>query len=83
MSVVEVDPRFRVTIPKEVRAKLKVVAGQKLYVASYGDSLMMKPVPDNPARKLEEIVGNFQFDREKREEAERWLLGKGKPGRKR
>ena len=52
-------------------------------MVSYGDSLMMKPVPDNPARRLEEIVGNFQFDREKREEAERWLLGKGKPGRKR
>jgi len=83
MSVVEVDPRFRVTIPKEVRTKLKVVEGQKLYVVSYGDSLIMKPVPDNPARRLEEIVGNFQFDREKRKEAERWLLGKGKPERKR
>jgi|SRR5438128_2386664 len=82
MNVVEVDPRFRVTIPKEVRAKLKVVGGQKLYVVSYGDSLMMKPVPDNPPRRLEEIVGNFQFDREKREEAERWLLGKGVAGKK-
>ncbi|MBI3841107.1 MAG: AbrB/MazE/SpoVT family DNA-binding domain-containing protein [Thaumarchaeota archaeon] len=74
MSVVEVDPRFRVTIPKEIRAKLRVTEGQKLYVVSFGDSFIMKPVPDDPAHRLDEVLGDFSFDKEARRKAEKWLF---------
>jgi AbrB family looped-hinge helix DNA binding protein len=74
MSLVEVDPRFRVTIPKDIRKALNVIEGQKLYVVSYGDSLIMKPVPAEPSRRLDQIIGDFQFDRKARAKAEEWLL---------
>ena len=74
MSLVEVDSRFRVTVPKEVRRILKVVKGQRLYVVPYGDDLLMKPLPTDPADRLQEIVGDFVFDREVRRKAEKWLL---------
>lgn len=74
MSVVEVDPRFRVTIPKEVRKGLRVSEGQKLYVVSYGGALIMKPIPDDPAAELDRLLGDFRFDAKSRKKAEEWLL---------
>jgi len=81
MSLVEVDPRFRVTIPKAVRTKLNVTEGQRLYVVSFGDSLIMRPVPERPAVKLDEILGDLRFDREARKKAERWLFRRSRERR--
>lgn len=76
--MVEVDPRFRVTIPKDVRANLFVKEGQKLYVVSFGGALLMKPVPDDPSAKLDELLGDFRFDLKARKRAEKWLLQKAR-----
>ena len=74
MSLVEVDPRFRVTIPKEVRDALNVREGQKLYVVSYGGAFIMKPVPENKGEALDRVIGSFPFDERAGKKAERWLL---------
>ena len=81
MSVVEVDPRFRVTIPKEARAALKVKEGQKLYVVSFGGAFIMKPVPDDPAAELDRLLGVFVFDNKAKKRAEKWLLKESGGGR--
>ena len=75
--MVEVDPRFRVTIPREAREGLKVKEGQKLYVVSYGGAFVMKPLPADPAERLDALIGDFRFDKKARKKAEGWLLKQG------
>lgn len=74
MAVVEVDERYRVTLPKEVRETFKVLEGEKLYIIALGDSLIVKRMPQNPPEALQRLLGEFTFDREARRKAERWLL---------
>lgn len=74
MSVVETDPRFRITIPKAMRLKLGVASGQKFYLVSYGDTLILKRLPERPAERLGEITGEFSLDAESRRKAEKWFL---------
>ncbi len=74
MSLVEVDERFRFTLPKEVRESFKVVKGQKLYVISAGNTLIIKKIPEDIPKRLEKIIGKVSFDRSARRKAEEWLL---------
>jgi bifunctional DNA-binding transcriptional regulator/antitoxin component of YhaV-PrlF toxin-antitoxin module len=74
MELVEVDERYRVTIPKDVRTAFKVVKGQQFYLVPYGNDLLMRPVPADPAKKLDSVIGDFRFDRESRRKAQEWLL---------
>lgn len=79
MSLVEVDSRFRVTIPSEIRKKIEISEGQTFYVVPYEHGLMMKPVPKGASRKLGELIGNFKFGRKARRKAEDWLRGQARP----
>jgi len=74
MSIVAVDERFRLTLPKEVRTSFKVAKGQKLYVITAGDTLLIKIIPQDVPKKLEKIIGKFTFDRSTRRKAEEWLF---------
>jgi len=74
LEVAEVDERYRITIPKEVRATFKMVKGQRFFVIRYGDDLLLKPIPADPAERLDRIIGDFRFGRESRRKAEEWLL---------
>ena len=74
MSIVEVDERFRLTLPKEVRTSFKVAKGQKLYVITAGNALIVKIIPQDVPKKLEKIIGKFTFDRSARRKAEEWLF---------
>lgn len=74
MSVVEVDERFRLILPKEVRKSLLPLEGRKVYVVGGGDTVMLKILPQDPSEALREVLGDFTFDRRAREVAEKWLL---------
>ncbi len=74
LEVAEVDERYRITIPKEIRTTFKVVKGQRFFIVRYGDDLLLKPIPSDPAEKLDRLVGDFEFGRESRRRAEKWLL---------
>jgi AbrB family looped-hinge helix DNA binding protein len=74
LEVAEVDGRYRITIPKEVRTTFKVAKGQRFFVVRHGDDLLLKPIPPDPAEKLDHIIGDFDFGRESRRRAEEWLL---------
>jgi bifunctional DNA-binding transcriptional regulator/antitoxin component of YhaV-PrlF toxin-antitoxin module len=74
MALVQVDERHRLTVPKDIREKLRIIKGQKFYLVPSGDDLIMKPIAKDPAKKLDEILGDFAFDREARRRAEKWLL---------
>jgi len=74
MVIVEVDERYRLTLPREVREAFKVSEGQKLYIIAMGDALLIKRMPQDPSEALRKLLGEFTFDREARRKAERWLL---------
>ncbi|HXY56878.1 MAG TPA: AbrB/MazE/SpoVT family DNA-binding domain-containing protein [Nitrososphaerales archaeon] len=78
MEVAEVDDRYRITIPKEVRETFKVAKGQRFFLVPHGDDLLLKPIPADPASRLDKLVGDFQFDRGSRRRAEEWLLKQGR-----
>lgn len=78
MKLVEVDERFRVTIPKEVRRSFKVVKGQRFYLVPYGNDLLMKPFPVDADSRLDKVIGKFKLDERTRRTAEKWLLQAGK-----
>ena len=78
MELVEVDGRYRVTIPKDVRKSFKIAKGQRFYLVPYGRDLLMKPFPADAASKLDQLVGDFRLDARTRKEAEKWLLRKGR-----
>jgi AbrB family looped-hinge helix DNA binding protein len=74
LELAEVDGRYRITIPKEIRTTFKVVKGQRFFIVRYGDGLLLKPVPADPAEKLDRIIGDFEFGGGSRRRAEEWLL---------
>ncbi|MGA2663653.1 MAG: AbrB/MazE/SpoVT family DNA-binding domain-containing protein [Nitrososphaerales archaeon] len=77
-ELAEVDERYRITIPKGVRAAFRVVRGQKFYLVPYGEDILMKPVPADAAERLDRTMGDFPFDRGARRGAEEWLSREGK-----
>jgi len=74
MSVVQVDERFRLTLPVDVRASFKVDKGEKLYIITAGDTLIIKKIPQDIPKRLQKIIGRFTFDRSARRKAEKWLF---------
>lgn len=50
METVTISPKFQVVIPKEIRAQLKLKAGQKVQALAYNDRIELVPV--RPAKQL-------------------------------
>jgi bifunctional DNA-binding transcriptional regulator/antitoxin component of YhaV-PrlF toxin-antitoxin module len=74
MALVQLDKRHRVTLPKKLRKRFKIVEGQKFYLIPSGDDLIMRTVPKDPSKELAKILGDFQFGKKDRRTAEKWLL---------
>jgi AbrB family looped-hinge helix DNA binding protein len=43
LDAVKISPKFQVVIPKEVRERLHLVAGQRMQVVAYGNRIEMIP----------------------------------------
>ncbi len=54
METVTISPKFQVVIPKEIRTRLKLKAGQKVQAMVYDDRIVLVPV--RPARQLRGFV---------------------------
>jgi AbrB family looped-hinge helix DNA binding protein len=46
MEAVKISPKFQVVIPREVREKLRLVAGQTMQVVAYGNRIELIPERD-------------------------------------
>ena len=46
MEAVKISPKFQVVIPRSVREKLNLVAGQKMQVVAYGNRIELIPEMD-------------------------------------
>jgi AbrB family looped-hinge helix DNA binding protein len=51
VEAVKISPKFQVVIPKEVRERLHLVAGQRMQVVAYGNRIEMIP---------EQKIGNMR-----------------------
>ncbi|MCD6244518.1 MAG: division/cell wall cluster transcriptional repressor MraZ [Candidatus Korarchaeota archaeon] len=75
MSIVELDDKGRITIPKRMR---RILGGRKVLLIDLGDRIEIIPVPEDP---FETLKGSFNIEKpfkELRREAE--ILAEGEAG---
>ncbi len=66
---VVIDPRGRITLPKEVRDQLNLHPGDALVLRTSGEKIVLEKA-SNPFERLADLLGNLTFSRELRREAE-------------
>lgn len=54
METVTISPKFQIVIPKSIRERLKLRAGQKIQAIAYQDRIELVPV--RPARAMKGFV---------------------------
>jgi len=74
MSVVEVGPKYRVTITQSVRKKVPVRVGQKVYLLARFPYMILIPIPEKVDEALAKLIGDIKYSREERKRAEEHLL---------
>ena len=60
METVTISPKFQVVIPKEIRERLKLRAGQKIQAIAYEDRIELVPV--RPIRKMRGFLKGISTD---------------------
>ena len=68
MSLVELDDRGRLTLPKELRRAMNM---EKVVVVNAGDHLKLIPVPEDPFKALKGAISSEKNFKEHREQATR------------
>lgn len=76
MYLVKIDKRYRITIPKDLRKKLGIRPGDVLKAKIVGDEITLKVIKEDLPKRLQELLRDFEFNREVRRKAEKWLLEK-------
>jgi len=74
MSIVEVGPKYRVTITQNVRRKIPVKVGQRVYLLARFPYVILIPIPENVDEALAKLIGDIAYGREERKRAEEQLL---------
>ncbi len=52
MYTARVSAKGWIVIPKDLREKYEIGAGERIQIVEYGEILALVPVPENPARAL-------------------------------
>jgi len=68
MSILQLDSKGRITLPKDVRESLDI--GKKVLVINAGDHLKLIPLPSNPMQILHGAFNVKKPFRELRKQAE-------------
>ena len=71
MSILELDDKGRLTIPKQIRESLEI--GRKVLIINAGDHLKIIPLPSDPFQSLHGAFNIKKSFRELRKQAE--LIG--------
>jgi len=74
MSIVEVGPKYRVTITQDVRRKIPVRVGQRVYLLARFPYMILIPIPEKVDEALAELIGDITYSREERKRAEEHFL---------
>lgn len=65
MKAISLDKAGRVVLPKDLRDKLRLEAGDELLVEETGEQIILRPVRTEPTLKKERGVWVYQGAREK------------------
>ena len=57
MSIVRASSKFQIAIPKAIRSKLGIKAGQRFLVADTNGTISLTPIPPDP---VEYLCGVFE-----------------------
>ena len=68
MSIIELDERGRMTLPKDVRKSMGI--GNKVLMINAGDHLKIIPLPSDPLKVLHGAFNTKKSFRELRKQAE-------------
>jgi len=68
LSILELDSKGRVTLPKEIRKSLDI--GKKILIINAGDHLKIIPLPSNPLQVLHGAFNVKKPFKELRKQAE-------------
>ena len=52
MTVVSISPRYRITIPKEIRDETNLKVGDKISFLRKGDEIIIFKVPEKPLLRM-------------------------------
>ncbi len=52
MAVVSISPRYRITIPKEIRDETNLKVGDKISFLRKGDEIIIFKVPEKPLLRM-------------------------------
>lgn len=74
MSIVEVGPKYRVTITQNVRKKIPVKIGQRVYLLARFPYMILIPIPEKVDEALAELIGDIKYSRTERRRAEEQFL---------
>ena len=69
-----IGKRYTIVIPKTIREKIGLKEGQKVLVRAESGKIIIEPLPNNPYRILEEIIGEPYNEAKDEEKAEKWLI---------
>jgi len=73
MSIVEVGPKYRVTITQNVRKKIPVRIGQRVYLLARFPYVILIPIPERVDEALAKLIGDITYSREERKRADEQL----------
>lgn len=71
--------RYTLVIPKAVREELTLKQGQRVLIRVEGKRIIIEPLPWDPYKVLEEVVGEPYKEEKEEVKAEEWL--KSRAGR--
>ncbi len=74
-AIARLDSKGRLTIPKEIRELSGIEPGSRVLIEVRGrGEIVIKLIEKDPSEELAEILGDFEFSRRDRIEAEKLLL---------
>lgn len=68
-----IGKRYTLVIPKSVREEVGLREGQRVLVRAEAKKIVIEPLPDDPYKVLEEVVGEPYDEAEEEAKAEEWL----------
>ena len=65
--------KYTLVIPKAIREELALKQGQRVLIRVEGDRIVIEPLPWDPLKVLEEVVGEPYDEAMDEAKAEEWL----------
>ena len=75
MSVVSrVGRRYSIVIPKEIREKINLKEGDLVLMMVVDEKIIIEPLPEDPFKVLEEVIGEPYEEERDEKRALEWLM---------